>query len=86
MEKTILTDVSFNPSFEMFIVYKGAMPFPDKYIARRWHLNQEGQAIGRDVVAVAADLEVVRNTMRRWGLAQIDRDTSDEPCVVESWV
>jgi hypothetical protein len=74
------------PRFTLYIVYKSPVEYPGKYIARRWIINDFNMPEGRDVVAVSDNLTVVRQAMENWGLTRIERDASDEPEIVESWV
>jgi hypothetical protein len=68
----------------VYTVYRQPKDYPDGYVIRRHKVDKEGSAPTSEA-AFGATLEEVR-THLPWGLYRIDRDPSDDPCIVESWI
>ncbi len=72
---------------EMFTVYKYPRDYPDKFVVRRWWI---GKTPGKpepdeDWFFLGDTLEEVRGYIPRH-CVRLERDTLDEPQIVEVWI
>lgn len=67
----------------LWTVYRRPLDHPDSFVARRWEIHPE-IAPTADVL-LAHDLEALREMLPS-GLVRLDRQPTDDPVIVESWV
>lgn len=71
---------------EMWTIYDHPLDNPDLYVARAWTVGPGGVLFaGREHIGLA-DLEQLRQAMRRKGLVQMARADDDDPVIVEVWL
>jgi hypothetical protein len=68
----------------LWTVYDHPSDFPDRFIARLWLVSRTGTVMTEETVS-AATLEELRDRLPS-GLCRLDRDPSDDPVVVETWL
>lgn len=73
-----------NDTLSMWTVYKSPTDFPGLFVARRFDIAA-GEACPTDIRAVASTLALVRELIPQ-GLHCMQRDESDEPQIVETWI
>jgi hypothetical protein len=71
-------------TLSIYTVYADPVDFPGKFVWRRFTVCPRGLT-RTDDVAVADTLEACRKTLPP-GLHCLNRDPSDDPAIVESWV
>ena len=59
---------------------------PEAFIARRFEVGGHSPMPLATTDAIVGDLDVIRESMARVGLACITRDVNDHPNVVETWL
>lgn len=75
-----MSDSNDNDDDSIWVVYEAPPDYPDKYVARRLHLNRPTG----DVV-VGDTLIDVRSKLPK-GLFRLERSDRDDPLVRESWI
>ena len=65
---------------EMWVVYERPTDMPEKFVGRKWYLEQPTA----DIV-VADTLLEVRKLLPK-GMYRIEKNAADEPHIVEMWV
>lgn len=68
----------------IWTIYDHPSDYPDEYALRSWKVADSG-LYGGSVAAHHADLEEVRSCIPP-GFQRIERDPSDDPVILESWV
>lgn len=69
----------------MWVVYCHPSDFPEYYVARQHVVGIGGQQ-PTDRVMLAATLESLRVALSAVGLLCIERNESDDPVIVETWL
>lgn len=70
---------------EHFVIYEKPKDFPDKFVVRRFVIAGPEPAPDKEPWAVVDTLEAARKKVP-WGQYRIERDPSDDPVIVESWI
>lgn len=65
----------------VWVIYDHPKDFPGYFAARMWVNNTP-----TETMIFGTTLEDVRGKLEDLGLVRIDRDPSDDPCIVESWL
>jgi hypothetical protein len=68
----------------LWTVYDHPSDFPDRFIARLSLISRTGVVATQKTVS-AATLEELRDRLPP-GLCRLDRDPSDDPVIVETWL
>lgn len=69
----------------MWVLYDHPKDFPDKYVARKWHV-QNGRGTPTDEIITDDELDELREKMQRKCLTKIQRNTIDDPVIIETWM
>jgi len=77
---SVAEEVRPRPAFFTYTIYKHPRDYPDKYVARAFHVDQP---LG--IMGIGDSLEAVRDMLPP-GLTLIGRRPEDEPQIVETWV
>jgi len=65
---------------ELWVIYKHPKDYPDKYVARKWILDEPTSE-----AVFANTLEEARLAIPK-GLIRMERNNQDDPCIVEIWL
>ena len=68
----------------IWVVYERPTDFPHAFVARRWEI-EAGAIMATQEAHVASTLEAVRERIPP-GLVRLNRNWSDEPQIVETWI
>jgi hypothetical protein len=68
----------------LWTVYDHPSDFPDRFVARLSLISRTGTVVTNETVS-AATLEELRDRLPP-GLHRLDRDPSDDPVIVETWL
>lgn len=71
-------------NLSIWTVYDHPKDFPNSYVARRFEVGQDGAHPTNDIVQ--GDLTIIRKSFRQCGLVRFDRNETDEPQIMESWL
>lgn len=76
------------PSVLFFTIYDHPADYPEHFVARSWLVEASGQVMsGADDVETFDTLEAARASVLASGCRYcLERDLSDDPKIVESWV
>lgn len=69
----------------IWVIYDHPTDFPNHFVARLHTVNAAGP-VAADLVLLSSDVEIIRNTLRKFGLASMTRSEIDDPVIVESWL
>lgn len=72
-----------NAPMRMYVIYERPRDYPDRYVLRQWIIDGEARPTGWFVVAET--LDAVRKFVPRQCI-RFERNPSDEPQIVESWI
>jgi hypothetical protein len=75
---------SSNYELEMFVIYENAQDYPAKFVVRRFVIEND-MAIPTNLHWIGETLEEARKSLPPH-CARLERDTNDEPQIVESWI
>ncbi|MDR1630064.1 MAG: hypothetical protein LBS36_07630 [Oscillospiraceae bacterium] len=64
----------------LICIYKHPKDYPDKYVARLWDRN-----IPTQIMATSETLEGIREKIPE-GMVRLNRDATDDPVIVETWI
>ena len=70
-------------NFEMWVIYDKPKDFPDKYVARKWIVDEKPVPTGE--VLTGNTLNEIRTKLPR-DLYKVNRSPWDDACIVETWV
>jgi hypothetical protein len=70
----------------MWTVYAHPKDYPEKYVARRFDVDDKGAKPSESVI-IAPDLETLRTVLEiEMHLTCLPRDRNDDPVIVETWI
>jgi hypothetical protein len=72
-----------------YTIYRNPSDAPGMYVLRAWVVNAHGQQVWGPAVATEMTdkaLDVIRRTLLAEGRVRFDRDETDEPQIVETWL
>ena len=69
----------------MWVLYDHPKDFPDKYVARKWHV-QTGRGTPTDEIITDDQLDELRKKMQHKCLTKIQRNTINDPIIIETWM
>lgn len=72
-------------ALSIWTVYDHPRDMPDLYVARLFHIDQNGPR-PTNVVITDSDLTMVQRALEDLGLVKLMRSPEDEPQIVESWI
>lgn len=67
-------------TFELWTVYDSPIDLPERFVARKWLLDQPTNELLQDKT-----LDGLRQKLPR-GLVRLERSQHDDPKIVETWV
>lgn len=71
----------------IWTVYDHPADFPNSYVARRFEVGKHSRGIPTVTTdIVQGELQIIRESFRHCGLTCLQRDDSDEPQIIESWL
>jgi hypothetical protein len=68
---------------KMYVIYERPKDYPDRYVLRQWIIDEQPSPTGWFVLADT--LEAVRAFVPPYCI-RFERNPSDEPQIVESWI
>lgn len=74
-----------NPILKIFTVTLGTRDYPNR-VALRAHVIYPGRSEPENIVFLFRTLHAVRRWCLWMGLTRLERDPSDDPVIVESWI
>jgi hypothetical protein len=83
--KTLPTFPAQTAPLAMWVIYDRPLDYPHCAVARLWHATADGRAVAKRDTIIAPNVEAVRRELPP-GLFRLDRQPSDDPCIVETWL
>jgi hypothetical protein len=71
----------FDEGLTLWTIYDHPRDHPDMFVARKFIYDRPTMS-----TLMSGDLERLRDTLRGMGLVCINRDPSDDPKIVETWL
>ena len=73
-------------SLKMWVIYQRASDYPGVFVARLW-TSSAGEALPSPEAKTAETLEELREFVRSHGFtSRIERDASDDPTILKTWL
>jgi len=71
----------------IWVIYKHPTDYPTKYVARKWTTTDSKEKIllPTEFRLIADTIEEIRNKLPK-SLTKVERDVTDDPCIVETWM
>lgn len=77
--------MSKNDSLPMYVIYWNPSDYPRQFVVRRFDIHNDGTAtVERSPRAVVNSLATARENVPP-GLVCINRETADDPVIIETW-
>lgn len=87
MLRSVAGDSTAPATLDMWVIYDHPLDFPDGFLARRWFVTHDAQLLASpgDVMR-SQSIDNLRTLMEQLGKYRIERDETDDPVVVETWI
>lgn len=69
----------------IWVVYWNPTDYPNKYVARRFRINQRDAAPTSDVM-ITPVYSYIKDIMEGMGLTKLPHSEVDEPHIIENWL
>ena len=72
----------------IWVIYKHPSDYPNKYVARKWTKPTDSKKrtlLPTEIKLIADSIEEIRSKLPKF-LTRFERDISDDPCIVETWM